>query len=93
MHIDYNKTAIVELIKSISRFIWFAFLGLLASAMTMAITSGAISNIVLNLNGFTIDLSSIIVLVVGFAIKAVDKYIHENDNIKSNGLAPEFLQS
>lgn len=90
--INYNKEAIIELLKSIGRFVWFGFLGLVVSMLTMIATSGAVNDIIISINGFNVDLSSAIVLVTGFLIKALDKYIHENKNINSNGLAPEFLQ-
>lgn len=89
---DAKRNALIETLKSIGRGLWFGILGLVAVALTALATSGAISDITVVVAGVSVNLSFVVLAVVGFVAKTIDKYIHENDNIKSNGLAPSFLQ-
>lgn len=89
---DGDKSAAVETLKSIGRALWFGVLGLVAVALAAVATSGAVSDITVTVAGFTIDLSIVILAVVGFVAKTIDTYIHKNDNFDSNGIAPSFLQ-
>jgi hypothetical protein len=87
-----KKQALIETLKSIGRGLWFGILGLVAVALAALATSGNISDINITVAGMTVNLSVIIVAVIGFLAKSIDKYIHENDNLASNGIAPSFLQ-
>ncbi len=89
---EAKKAALIETLKSVGRGFWFGLLGLVAVALTALATSGAMADIYVTVGGVAINLSYIILAVVGFVAKTIDTYIHKNDNINSNGLAPGFLQ-
>jgi len=87
-----KKNALIETLKSIGRGLWFGLLGLVAVALTALATSGAVSDITVVVAGVSVNLSFVILAVVGFVAKTIDTYIHKNENIDSNGIAPSFLQ-
>lgn len=87
-----NNKALFATLKSLGRGIWFGLLGLIVVALTALATSGAVSNVTVQIAGVGINLAYVILAVVGFAAKTIDTYIHKNDNINSNGIAPSFLQ-
>lgn len=89
---EAKKTALIETLKSIGRGLWFGILGLVAVALTALATSGAVSDIYITVSGVAINLSYVILAVVGFVAKTIDTYIHKNQNYESNGIAPSFLQ-
>ena len=89
---DGDKSAAIETLKSIGRGLWFGILGLVAVALAAVASSGAISDITVVVAGVSINLSFVILAVVGFVAKTIDTYIHKNDNIDRNGIAPSFLQ-
>lgn len=87
-----QRKALIETLKSVGRGLWFGILGLIVVALTAVATSGNISNMGVTVAGFTLNLSVIILAVVGYVAKIIDTYVHKNENIASNGLAPSFLQ-
>lgn len=89
---DVKRNALIETLKSVGRGLWFGILGLVVVALTALATSGAVSDITVVVAGISVNLSFVILAVVGFIAKTIDTYIHKNDNIKSNGIAPSFLQ-
>lgn len=89
---EAKRKAIIETLKSIGRGLWFAILGLLVTALTTFATSGAVTNASIAVGGLDINLAFVVVAVVGFVAKTIDTYIHKNENIASNGIAPSFLQ-
>ena len=89
---DVKRKALIETLKSVGRGLWFGVLGLIVVALTALASSGAVADINVVVGGLTINLSIIIVAVVGFIAKVIDKYIHEDKTLDSNGIAPSFLQ-
>jgi drug/metabolite transporter (DMT)-like permease len=89
---DVKRKALIETLKSLGRGLWFGILGLVAVALTALASSGAVNDITVTVGGLTVNLAVIVVAVVGFVAKAIDKYIHEDKTIDSNGIAPTFLQ-
>jgi len=89
---EVKKNALIETLKSIGRGLWFGILGLVVVALTAFATSGAVTDVTVVVAGVSINLSFVIIAVVGFVAKTIDTYIHKNDNINSNGIAPGFLQ-
>ena len=75
----YDKEALIELLKSFGRFVWFGACGLTIAWLSRTFLDGATD-------------VTMTTIVVGFIIKAIDQYIHENAGIKSNGIALPFLQ-
>lgn len=89
---DVKRKALIETLKSIGRALWFGILGLVVVALTALASSGDVTNVNVTVAGLTVNLSVIILAVVGFVAKSIDTYIHKNDKIDSNGIAPAFLQ-
>lgn len=89
---DVKRKALIETLKSVGRGVWFGLLGLLVVALTALASSGDISNVTVNVAGLTVNLSVVILAVVGFLAKTIDTYVHKNDKIAVNGIAPTFLQ-
>lgn len=89
----YDKKALIELAKSIGRFLWFGCLGLLALALGQIVSSGQLNDVTITIGGMAINLGFIVVAAIGLMVKAIDQYIHKNKNIDSKGLAPGPLQS
>lgn len=87
-----KRHAIIETLKSVGRGLWFGALVLIVVALTAIASSGDISNVNVTVAGLTVNLSVVIVAVVGFFAKSIDTYVHKNDNIDRNGIAPSFLQ-
>ena len=87
-----NKKAIIELLKSAGRYVWFGLLGLIVVALTALVTAPEIVTATVNIGGLDISIGFIIIAVISSITKAIDLYIHKNKDIKSNGIAPSFLQ-
>jgi len=87
-----DKKALIELAKSFGRFLWFGILGLVATFLTNLVASGQLDNIVIDLNGFALNASVVVLAIITGIVKLIDKYVHESKAIDSNGLAPNFLQ-
>lgn len=82
----------VETLKAIARGVWFAILGVVAAGLVAVASSGAISDINVQVAGAEVNVTVVIIAVVGFIAKAIDTYVHKNENLNSNGIAPSFLQ-
>lgn len=87
-----NKKALLELLKSTGRFVWFGLLGVVVAALTALLTAPDVVQATITVGEYSVSIGFIIVAVIGFIIKALDTYIHKNKDLNSNGLAPEFLQ-
>lgn len=87
-----DKKALIEIVKSFARFIWFGLLGLVATFLGTLLTSGQLNDINVDFNGMTINLSFLVLAIVTGIVKLIDKYVHESRNIEANGIAPSFLQ-
>jgi hypothetical protein len=89
---DAKRKAIIETLKSIGRGLWFGILGLVVVALTAFATSGALTDVNVTVGSLTINLAYVILAIVGFVAKTIDTYVHKNENINLNGIAPNFLQ-
>lgn len=89
---EAKRKALIETVKSIARGLWFGILGLVAVALTALASSGSITDISIVVGGMTINLAVVLVAAIGFIAKSIDTYIHKNESIDSNGIAPSFLQ-
>lgn len=87
-----KRKALIETLKSIGRGLYFGILGLIAVALTALVSMGAISNVNVVIGSMTINVAYVIIAVIGFIAKAIDTYVHKNENIKATGIAPPFLQ-
>lgn len=87
-----NKTAIIEVLKSAGRFLWFGFLSLVVVVLTSIASDGAITEASVVIGGQQVQVGFLLVALIGTVIKALDRYIHVNKNISINGLAPSVLQ-
>lgn len=84
-----------ELLKSFARFMWFGVLGLLSAFLVSLTTNADLINAVWTVPfvEMTVPIGLWILAGTGFAIKALDRYIHKSDETKLKGLAPGFLQN
>ena len=89
---NMDKKAILETVKSVARGFYFGVLGLVVVALTALASSGAITNVTIDVAGLEVNLAYVILAVIGFIAKGIDTYVHKNDNINANGIAPSFLQ-
>jgi hypothetical protein len=87
-----KRKALLETLKSIGRGLWFGLLGLIVVALTALASSGALTGVNVTIGSATINLAYVILAAVGFIAKTIDTYVHKNDKIAINGLAPSFLQ-
>lgn len=83
-----NKQALVEVAKSFGRFIYFGVLGLIVVFLTSLVAGGSLNNVAIDLGGQHFNVGFIIVALVAAAGKAIDRYVHANDKISANGIAP-----
>lgn len=86
------KKALVELLKSFARFMYFGGLGLVSTFLVSLATNTDVMNTVWTFQGFSLQVGSWIVLGAGFVAKAIDLYVKKNKNVPLNGIAPKFLQ-
>lgn len=87
-----KRKALIETLKSLGRGVWFGLLGLIVVALTALASSGAITDVTIVVGGLSINLAYVILATVGAVAKLIDTYVHKNDNLNSNGIAPSFLQ-
>lgn len=87
-----NKKALVETLKSAGRFLWFGILGLIATVLTALSANGSVTNSTLYIGNLQVNMSIVVLALFSIVIKAIDTYVHNNDTVSSNGLAPAFLQ-
>lgn len=83
-----DKKAVIETVKSFGRFIYFGVLGLIVTFLTSLVAGGSLSNVVINVGDQHFNAGFVIVIIVAGIAKAIDKYVHENDNIAAKGIAP-----
>lgn len=69
-----DKQAIIEAVKELAR---IAFFGAIAAVLSWATTKIA-----------NIDPNSVYAVVGTIVLRVVDKWVHENENVKAGGLAP-----
>lgn len=83
-----NNKALVELVKSFARFVYFGILGLVVTFLTSLVSSGSLNSVVFTVGGQHINAGFFIVAAVAGIAKAIDRYVHTSDTIKANGIAP-----
>lgn len=83
-----SKNAVVEVFKSFIRFIYFGIIGLIGAFLASLVASGSLNNIVFTVGNQHINAGFFIVAAVAAAAKVIDRYVHANQNIKANGIAP-----
>lgn len=83
-----SKEALVELVKSFGRFIYFGVLGLVGVWLMSLVASGSLNNVHIVVAGQTINAGLLLVAVVGGIAKAIDRYIHANPNNQRTGITP-----
>jgi hypothetical protein len=88
-----NKQAFMELGKSFLRAIWFGLLGVVGVFLTSLTTNVDLLTATWSVGELTVPVGVWIVAGVGFVIKALDRYIHQNEDMVLNGLALPPMQS
>lgn len=89
---ENSKKAIVELVKSFGRFIYFGLLALIATFLVGVSSSTDLISIKWMIGDIALPVGVWLIAGFGFITKAIDKYIHENKNFKSKGIALKVLQ-
>lgn len=89
---NLNGKALKELALSVGRFLYFGLLGVVSTVLASLLTDESLTNSYVDVNGLRLPVGVLIVAGVGGLIKLVDRYRHVNPEVKSNGLAPKFLQ-
>lgn len=84
--------ALIELLKSTGRAVYFTILGVIAAALVAVSVSPEVLVMTVTVAGFTFNVGTIIAAGIAFLAKAVDTYVRKNTNIDANGIAPGFLQ-
>ena len=69
-----NRTALMEGVKEILRLAFFAAVAAIITYLTNVLTS--------------LDPTSVEAIALTVFLRFVDKYVHKNDDIKANGIAP-----
>ena len=87
-----DQKQFIELAKSFGRFLFFGLLALVSTFLVNVLSSGALTDVTLVLFSQSINLGFVIVAIVGFVIKAIDRYVYLNKDLASNGIALPFLQ-
>ena len=87
-----SKKTTIELLKSAGRYVWFGLLGLVVVALTALIGAPEIVTATITVGGLEVSIGVILIAVIGTITKGIDRYIKLNEDIKSNGIAPSFLQ-
>ncbi len=88
----FDKKALIELGKSFLRGLWFAVLGFTATFLVSLTTNGDLLSTVWTVGDVSLQAGVWIVAVIGFAAKAIDRYVHKNKNTELNGITPSLLQ-
>lgn len=87
-----NKKALIEVLKSFGRFMWFGLLALISTFLVNVLADGSLSHIVVTIAGQQLDMTYVVLTGLGLLIKMIDRYVHANKNIELNGIAPTILQ-
>lgn len=87
-----NINALIELAKSFGRFMYFGILGLVTTWIASLIASGSLNDVQVTIGGSKVSVGIVLVMILTGLYKLIDRYIHVNEDISSNGLAPTFLQ-
>ena len=87
-----DKNALIETVKTVARAIYFGLLGVAALILTVVASSPEVAEASIQILGFTFNVGTAIVAGVAALAKIVDRYRHNSENTKSNGIAPKFLQ-
>lgn len=87
-----NSKALAEVVKSFLRFVYFSVLGLVATFLVSLAADPSLASAHVTVAGQQFSVGFLLVAGVGGLAKLLDRYIHKNQNLDSNGLAPSFLQ-
>lgn len=82
-----NQKALIELLKSAVRFLYFGVLGLIGAFLTSLAANASLSNSYVDIGSLRLPTGLIITGVVAAALKAIDRYKHY-DPTASKGITP-----
>lgn len=87
-----SKTALIEVVKSFLRFMYFGILALIGTFLTSLLADPSLANTTITVAGQTFSIGFVIIGGLGLLVKAIDKYVRANPANTKNGIAPKFLQ-
>jgi hypothetical protein len=89
MNID--KKALIELLKSTGRAVYFGVLGVLSTVLVALAADADLLSLVWTLGEISLPVGVWIAAGIAGLVKAIDRYIHKSGS-DANGIAPKFLQ-
>lgn len=87
-----NKKAIIEVLKSAARYVWFGLLGIIVLVIAAILATPQVVGATVNIAGMNISIGFIVIAIGSAIAKGIDVYVHKNSNVTLNGIAPPFLQ-
>lgn len=87
-----DTKAIVELLKSFGRFLWFGLLGLVATFLVSLAATQDLLTVTWMVADVVIPVGAWIATLFGFLAKAIDLYVRKSEHNDLNGIALSFLQ-
>lgn len=84
--------ALKETLLTFLRGVYFTVLGILVSFLVSLSADQSLLATKLSIGDWSLPVGVVIVGAIAGVAKLIDRYIHKNENIKYNGIAPEFLQ-
>jgi len=84
--------AIIEVLKSFARFIYFGVLGLIGTFLVSLAADPSIVNAHVTIAGAQVSVGFVIVAGITGLVKLIDRYVRTSDYNQRNGIAPGFLQ-
>lgn len=89
---DISFNAVVEVVKSFARFIYFGVLGLIGTFVVSLAANPSLANAHVTIAGATVSVGFVIVAGLSGLAKLIDRYVRSSENNDLNGIAPSFLQ-
>lgn len=83
-----DKKTLIELAKSFGRFVYFGALGLVATFLVSLAANPSLSSAHVTVAGQAFNVGFLILAGIAALAKAIDRYVHLNDNLKAGGITP-----
>lgn len=87
-----DTKALKETVLTFLRGMYFTVLGAVVTFLVSLTADQSLLATKLTIGDLSLPVGVVIVGAIASIAKLIDRYIHKNENINSNGIAPEFLQ-
>lgn len=88
-----KREALIETTKTFLRGVYFTVLGMVGTFLVSLTANTDLINTVINIGGVFLPVGVVIVTALTALVKLIDRYVHSNQGIERNGIAPKVLQS